>query len=99
MQDIVWVGDVIRFRKNAIVSYMLNEGERVGLFDLNRLAILGFSKEDHMQLAQLIGYSVSGYGDLSFVSEESVAKADAIVDKMIEERDVGSQAGHERAED
>ncbi len=83
MQEIVWVDDIIRFRKNAIVSYMLGEGTRTGLFDLNKIACLGFSEEDHMQLAQLIGYSVSGYGDLSFVSGESAAKADAIADELI----------------
>lgn len=34
-----------------------------------------------MQLAQLLGYSVSGYGDLPYVSDESYDKAA----KMVEE--------------
>lgn len=58
---------VVRFRENKIVSFLLEAGP----YDLNSLAIMNFSDEDRMQFAQLIGYSVSGYGDLSYVSEES----------------------------
>jgi hypothetical protein len=39
-----------------------------------------------MQLAQLIGYSVSGYGDLSYASDESVARADTIARKLLKEK-------------
>lgn len=37
-----------------------------GICDLNQLAILPFDKEDRQQFAQLIGYSVEGYGELSY---------------------------------
>jgi hypothetical protein len=37
-----------------------------GKLDLNATATLNFPDEDRCQLAQLLGYSVSGYGDLSF---------------------------------
>jgi hypothetical protein len=64
---------IVRFQHNAIVRHLLDAGP----FDLNQLACLGFSDEDHEQFAQLIGYSVSGFGELSYVSHEVVALADA----------------------
>lgn len=60
-----------RYKANAIVRYMLDAGQRAGLFDLNTIAmhIPSFPREDHEQLAQLIGYSVSGACDLSYMSD------------------------------
>lgn len=60
-----------RFKQNAIVLYMLDAGTRAKVFDLNTLAmhLPKFSREDHEQLAQLIGYSVSGACDLSYMSD------------------------------
>lgn len=52
---------VTRFKKNRIVEF-LAEGK------LNELAAMGFSNEDFEQLAQLIGYSLDGFGTLSYVS-------------------------------
>lgn len=73
-------GGVYRFRENKIVSLLL----RAGPFDMNKLACMDFSDADHRQFAQLIGYSVSGYGGLSYAHRhESVARADAIVEKMV----------------
>ncbi len=46
-----------RFKENAIVRYMKDQ---VGL---NKLAALDFPQEDWEQLAQLIGYSLSGFGE------------------------------------
>ena len=43
-------------------------------------------KEDHEQLAQLIGYSVSGAGDLSYMDRKLIAKADSIVENMMKRR-------------
>lgn len=58
---------VVRFKKNAIVQFLLDDGPN----DMNRLARIPFSKEDCEQFYQLIGYSVCGYCDLSTVSSES----------------------------
>jgi len=72
MQPIVVTPDgVHRFKQNAIVWYMLDAGRRAGLFDLNTIAthVPAFSREDHEQLAQLTGYSVSGACDLSYMSD------------------------------
>lgn len=64
---------MIRFRANPLVRYLLDAG---GL-TMNHLAALpGIDAEDRAQFAQLIGYSVSGFGDLSYVSGELFAQAD-----------------------
>jgi hypothetical protein len=59
---------VLRFKKNTIVSF-LAEGR------LNELAMMDFPKEDREQLAQLTGYSLDGYGSLSYVTNESYETA------------------------
>lgn len=50
-----------RFQGNSIVQFLLQAGP----FDLNQLSEMDWPIEDKRQFAQLIGYSVSGYGDLS----------------------------------
>ena len=54
----------LRFRANAIVRYLLDKGG----IDLNQLAELKFSDDDQMQFAQLIGYSLSGFGELNYTT-------------------------------
>jgi len=56
--------DTLRFQQNAIVRYLLDHGG----IDMNRLAMLPFEDEDRMQFAQLIGYSLSGFGELSYTT-------------------------------
>ena len=69
----------IRFHRNALVCYLLDAGP----YDMNHLACLpGVSRQDYEQFAQLIGYSVSGFGDLSYASNTVVHKADQIAAKM-----------------
>jgi hypothetical protein len=62
---------VDRFQGNTIVRYLLDNG---GL-DLNDLARIPFSNEDRQQFAQLIGYSLSGYGELSYVDDAAYDRA------------------------
>jgi hypothetical protein len=82
MQPIVFAEHgVIRFKQNAIVRHLLDYASSRGC-SLNELARMDFSDDDRMQLAQLIGYSVSGYGDLSYASRESVERADEIADAL-----------------
>lgn len=57
----------LRFRGNAIVRHLLARGG----IDLNALSRLDFSREDWEQFAQLIGYSHSGAGQLSYFSDEA----------------------------
>lgn len=61
---------VARFRANAIVRFLLDAGP----FDMNTIARLpNIPREDYAQFAQLIGYSVSGYGDLDYALDVGVA--------------------------
>ena len=69
---------VIRFKENKIVRFLLDAGP----FDMNALALMPFTNEDRMQFAQLIGYSVSGFGDLPYATPKVVAKADKLADKL-----------------
>lgn len=62
----------IRFKENKIVDFLAKQ------FGLNELAALGFPREDWEQLAQLIGYSLSGFGDLSYVRDSTWETADAM---------------------
>lgn len=66
---------VERFKENKIVSALLDFGRDHG-FGLNQIACLPFTVEDRRQLTQLIGYSVSGYGDLSYVTEADLEEVD-----------------------
>jgi hypothetical protein len=46
---------------------------------MNTLATMTFSDDDRRQFAQLIGYSLSGYGELrSYVDDEAYATAQFI---------------------
>lgn len=59
--------DILRFKQNAIVRFLLD----AGVFDMNAIARMPFSDEDREQFAQLIGYSYSGFSELSYVSDET----------------------------
>lgn len=71
MQPIFTDGNgVRRFKPNAIISHLFE----VGVINLNKLAMLDFSNEDRQQFAQLLGYSVSGYSDLSYVDSYAYSR-------------------------
>ena len=46
----------------------------------------GITLDDIRQFWQLLGYSVSGYGDLSFVDKKVVAEADKKVKMMLKKK-------------
>ena len=73
---------VLRFKANAIVRHLLDHGG----IDMNALACMDFSVEDREQFAQLIGYSLSGYSELGYVSDETFAAAQKVAEGM-DERD------------
>jgi hypothetical protein len=68
-----------RFKVNAIVRYLLD----FGTTNMNKLACMPFSVEDRVQFAQLIGYSVSGFSELSYVPDNVVHESEMIVEKMV----------------
>ena len=55
--------EVLRFKENRIVRYMLDALTEKGI-GLNQLCLMNFSVEDWSQLNQLIGYSVSGFSEI-----------------------------------
>lgn len=79
IQPIIHTPDgVYRFKGNKIVTFLLEAGP----FDMNQLALMPFDQDDRQQFAQLIGYSVDGYAELSYHSKQIIAKADARVERL-----------------
>lgn len=72
----------LRFISNRIVRDLYDFSLEKG-FGLNEIAIAAadgkYSKEEQMQFAQLIGYSLSGYASLSYVTDESYDEAEKFV--------------------
>jgi len=77
-QPIVTFGPVKIFKANKIIDFLFKEG----LIDMNKIAILGFPDEDHIQLAQLLGYSLSEFAHLSYVSDEVRKEITLLADKI-----------------
>lgn len=79
-----------RFRENAIVRYLLDLCTDKGVFDMNTLTAIqrglrtnpGFAPDDYEHFAQLIGYSVSGYSELDYVSDAAYARANEAAKKL-----------------
>ena len=69
---------VIRFFQNKIVCDLLDFAKERG-FGLNEIACRDYSQDDRIQLAQLIGYSLSGFGDLSYVDDQTYSAAFAML--------------------
>lgn len=65
---------VLRFEKNPIVEYLRDNSG----IDMNKIAIWchenDIDPKYQQQFAQLIGYSVRGYGTLSYVTDENWEK-------------------------
>lgn len=66
----------LRFRKNTIVCRLLDEGG----IDLNDIAMWDAPQTDREQFAMLIGYSLDGFGSLSYASDETYEAAVAMVE-------------------
>lgn len=92
MQDIAFEQGVARFRKNAIVEFLIDWCSLRGV-DMNSLATMNFDSDDRSQFAQLIGYSVSGFGDLSYADPDIVREADAEVERLIKKRKRAAKKG------
>lgn len=73
----------VRFVPNAIVDVLLKTGK----LNLNDTSVLEFSDEDREQFAQLIGYSLKGFEELSYVRDETFEATwdKAVADGLIEE--------------
>jgi len=80
-------------RENAIVCYVVAHARQLvsrnpvhaGCLDLNALVMMKFPQEDREQFAQLMGYSICGYHELSYVSDDSAAEASLAAKKVMPE--------------
>jgi len=68
----------LRFKENKIVRFLLDNGKH----NMNSLACENFSQEDREQFAQLIGYSLTGFGELSYVSDETYESAAKLAENL-----------------
>lgn len=79
---------VFRFKKNNIVDLLLDAGP----FDMNHIATWRaegrVTDDDCVQFAQLTGYSLSGFGSLSYVDSETYSTAA----RMVEEKETELRA-------
>jgi hypothetical protein len=75
---------VLRFKYNAIVRHLLDVASRHG-HDLNRIAAMDFPREDYVQLMQLIGYSLSGFGELGCVDDDTYRAAAEMAEAGVSE--------------
>ena len=66
-----------RFKRNAIVRYLLDMNGQGAKIDMNTLSMVEFSQEDREQFAQLIGYSVGGFEELSYVRPATIRRVEA----------------------
>ena len=77
---------VVRFRGNRLVRHLVDSGK----VDLNTLLLWALNNdvpaEDTEQFWQMLGYSVSGFGDLDFVRPETVAAADEAAEQVLASR-------------
>lgn len=64
----------IRFEANPIVRKLLDEATARG-YSLNDLALCDFPKIEWEEFYRLIGYSLTGYHELSNVTDESAIAA------------------------
>ena len=71
-----------RFKENRIVRLLLDWSSARGM-DMNDIARLNFPAEDREQFAQLIGYSLSGFGELSYVSDEAYKEAEEKAEPLL----------------
>lgn len=69
---------------NAVVRWIARS-ENVGRVDMNEVAEQGFPQEDQELFAMVIGYSVSGAGDLPYFSDAMWERADAEARRVLEE--------------
>ncbi len=70
IQPLEKVDGVLRFKSNAIVELLTS------MCDMDKLALEhDFSLDDWTQLAQLVGYSVSGAAGMNFVDKDTIRAA------------------------
>lgn len=98
MQPMGYAEDgVIRFKPNEIVVRLLEDSQERGRIDMNTIrnwaAQGAVSEDDLVQFVQLIGYSVSGIGDLDYFPHHKLVDIDREADKVWRSRHGGKNDG------
>ena len=79
---------VARFQANRVIGKLMSVAVEAG-YSLNGLASDRahgvFTDAECAQLMQLVGYSVSGFGDLSYVNYDDLVRADAAVEELLKD--------------
>jgi hypothetical protein len=76
---------VVRFQSNKIVDWLFAT-QKISLNEISAMCQTSkIPKADQMQFWQMLGYSVSGFGDLSFVDKEIVFQADMIAEQLLQD--------------
>ena len=81
---------VLRFKHNDIVIDLLSFASERG-FGLNEIACRSYSREDRQQLAQLLGYSLHGYGDLRRYVDDDAYRVAQLMAEGLDERNARIQ--------
>ena len=82
MRPLVDVNGVIRFKQNAVIGWLFKQGH----LNLNRIPVDELPLEDVEEFWQMLGYSVSGYSELSFIRPETVAEVDEAAEVILRNR-------------
>lgn len=85
MQPFVKENDVVRFKSNMIVRWILDQARAGKKCDLNDIAVMNFTQDDRIQFAQLIGYSLCGFHELSYVTDSMAKQATKEAQKLFPE--------------
>lgn len=75
-QPVVVREGISRFQSNALVQHLYDWAQVRG-HGLTELALVDAPDSHRQQFAQLIGYSIDGYGELSYVDEQAFERAAA----------------------
>lgn len=89
---------VLRFKANRIVRDMLDFATPRG-FSMNSIAAADYSDDDRQQFTQLIGYSLSGYGELSSYVDDVAYSTAANMAEGSDERDAHISALEEKLQE
>lgn len=88
MQPVGLVDGVMRFKRNKIVDDLLTFATPKG-FDMNFIVGSGnYTQDDMEQFAQLIGYSICGFHEIPYVSDETAQNA-SILAKIVSPKSGG----------
>lgn len=85
-----------RFVPNRIVELLLNTHPNI---DLNTIASIEFTISEREQFAQLIGYSLNGFSELSYVRDETYEKAELLAQNVSDVKDAIIKSQQEKIND